>query len=101
MNDTSTRPRTRPATQRAAQLAQEWFELLLNSYEHLGTEGFEPDFDADGAIQDVADALTREWEQREPIAEGDHLTRESIQREAGYLFGVQVGLRLRSAGGPS
>ena len=43
----------------------------------------------------VLEALERQWvKEHGPIEEGD-VTRDWLERQCGYLVGVQVGLRLR------
>lgn len=54
----------------------------------------------DQAFIETQDAVKAAYvREHGPIKDGDDLVDEQCAQEAGYLVGVQVGLRLRSVGG--
>lgn len=85
----------------AVEMVQEWYESLLASGE-AHTHGSIYQVTLDNGFIAVQEALEAEHEKEHgkmPPPEDGSVEREIIAQEAGYLIGVQVGLRLRSAGG--
>ena len=86
----------KPSKQRTAQalaieLVQKWFDDLMTSRDVLAF----PD-DGQFSFEDIEKALTREHEiEHGKIRPDQDLIPLEIASEAGYLVGVQVGLRLR------
>ena len=85
-----------------AKLAQRGVERLFQELTDT-SEAFADARNSIGPIEDliteVNDAIEREHIQKHgPIEPDEDIAREILGREAGYLVGVQVGLRLRRAG---
>lgn len=88
-------PKKKTAARLAEDLVREHFSVMVTSLDGLGSDWE----DADGLFAEVGNALEREWVALHgPIKDGDGMTHRMLQRECGYLVGVQVGLHLRRGG---
>jgi hypothetical protein len=87
----------------AAQLARQevhaWFEAVIEEQETLiGGDGNQPLERLSAVFENVVKIL--ESEEDEPITDAtDNWVTSNIGVRAGYLIGVQIGLRLRNVGG--
>jgi hypothetical protein len=94
-------PVTVSAAELAAQRVAEWYASLLYSNGAL-LQGHAYQISFDHVFTEVQEALTREY-----VAECSHMgdpdedivAVTNLAQEAGYLIGLQVGLRLRADGG--
>ena len=83
----------------AEKAATEWLEYVVTDRLGLGWR-CESEFDGDASFEAVFEALKREHiAQHGPIKPDQDSVEIDLGIEAGYLIGVQVGLRLREPGG--
>lgn len=82
--------------QMAVDAVEKWFTGLLSTSDAVTDAGNQPTLES--AFDEVTAALEFEHvAQHGPITPDQDVVMEMIGREAGYLIGVQVGLRLRAA----
>ncbi len=90
------KPKTKDPRQMADEAVQRWFDAMLESADVFMAGGcyFVDLFEEMDAIQNALEA-----EDGRPVADDDADAHEMSAREAGYLIGVRVGMRLRAARG--
>lgn len=94
----ATRTPTFTPAQIAARAVEAWFAFAVTNIGAIATDHTPLDCPSiEGAREEVFAALVSEHAGRYP-GEYEASTRESLALDAGYLIGVQVGLRLRNIG---
>ncbi len=93
------RPRRLSPPALAAKRVQEWFDNIVSTADALATSDFESEVLLGNAFIEVQEILRREHDEAHgpPEPTSVAVVDGMMAREAGYLIGVQVGLRLRGA----
>jgi hypothetical protein len=79
----------------ARESVRRWFDSLLTTKDPYQHVRLDHDFTAENAFAHVESALEEDYRAQYGDENLDAM-REDFAREAGYLIGVQVGLRLRN-----
>jgi hypothetical protein len=90
-------PRKKTPHALAARVVERYFQAMMTDREFMNDGSIEANH-LDAVFEEVSDLLEAEHvKQHGPIKRDDDLTRWAIGMEAGYIVGVQIGMRL--AGG--
>lgn len=91
--------KSQEAHELAADIVQDWFETRLTTRD-VFTQGSIFQRLTEASFDEVQDAVKADYVRTHgPVTDSDDLVDEMCAQEAGYLIGVQVGVRLRAGGG--